>query len=385
METNRNKKVFGTYQNVHDAQRAVEELLNMGYTSEEISVISKNAEEIGTIEGVETATETGLKAGAATGATLGGLGGLLASLGMLAIPGIGPILAAGPIAATLAGAVTGGALGGTIGTLGGALIDAGVDETDAKYLDERFDAGDVIVYVETDEVRYNDVSKTLGYDTWRNTEADPENYSGKDFSKEPVSDNIMDPEVAEVYNADNKPVNDPIDRSYDDLMAGAARVNPVDPTVSTGYTGEEFSTFKEEPMKDNVHDAKYEADKLGRRLNDNGEPFEEAKDWVGEKVDQVKDKAGEFAEDVKETFDGDGVDRVGHDVRDQYNDAENKVQDKVTETKHNVEETAEKAARRVDNAGEPLEDVQNWTGDKVSEAKHGAEEIIEKVKNRLDD
>lgn len=165
METNENKKVFGVYQNEADAQRAVDELLKIGYTQDQISVLSKSGETVNA-EDTETATETGLIGGAATGAALGGVGGLLASLGLLAIPGIGPILAAGPIAAAVAGAIAGGTVGGTVGTLGGILFDSGADEEDVRYADERFHAGDIIVHVDAEPRHFERVSNTLGYRRW---------------------------------------------------------------------------------------------------------------------------------------------------------------------------------------------------------------------------
>lgn len=432
MET-RNRKVFGVYKDTAEAQRAVEELLNLGYGSDEISVLSKHTDDLEVIEGADTATEAGLKGGAVTGATIGGLGGLLAGLGALAIPGIGPILAAGPLAAALTGALAGGALGGTIGTLGGALIDAGMTEEDARYVDERFQDGDIIVYVDSDEARFDDVSRTLNYSDRSGLYAptsglnpDPDlmaeaadvgNYSGRDLSDDvlrsglPDEDIVNDPlmkdpvggtgtlgsddlgvakpdPVKPVYDSersgkdyvggeripnDNLTEHDKFrdaiqterpDRDYANAMAGAGRVNPVDPTVPTGYTGEEFKPIQEEPFMNNQDNARHEADRLGR------DPLEKAKDWVEDKV-----------EDVKEAFDGDGRNDLGEDV-DRMGD---KVHDKTIEARHEAEETLEKIERRIDNAGEPLEDAQNWAGDRVSEAKHEAEETIEKIKHHIDD
>lgn len=405
METNMNKKVFGVYQTTQDAQRAVEDLLNMGYTSEEISVISRNQDRIEGIEGVETATETGLKGGAATGAAIGGLGGLLASLGLLAIPGIGPILAAGPIAATLAGAVTGGTVGGTIGVIGGALIDAGVSEEDARYLDERFQAGDIIVTVDSDDDRYRDVSTRLGHGSWRDQPtsyelnpmdevdpimADPANYSGTSpqvpvTGDEPVQvrDNLVE------HKNFNENMNAPgieDERSYENLMAGAGAVNPVDPTVSTGFSGREFDNLKEEPMKDHLTDAKHEAlkmkEKVERRLDNAGEPLEDAQNWVGDRVSDVKHEVGKAAEKIDDRMDND----LGfNDSAKPVDEFENKMQDSYTDSKHEVEKQAEKLQRRAENVGEPLEDAQNWVGDRVSDAKHEAAKIVDKIKNRIDD
>ncbi|MDQ4075563.1 MAG: hypothetical protein M3220_04865, partial [Chloroflexota bacterium] len=87
--------------------------------------------------------------GAGIGAILGGLAGLLVGLASLTIPGIGPIVAAGPLAAALAGAGIGAVAGGAVG----ALIDMGVSEEDAEYYAEALRRGDVIVAVRTEDER----------------------------------------------------------------------------------------------------------------------------------------------------------------------------------------------------------------------------------------
>ena len=151
--------------------------------------------------------------------------------------------------------------------------------------------------------------------------------------------------------------NPRIEFSDPNLIPGGGVLNPTDPTGSTMYTGNEFDIPKEEPMKD-FNEKKVEHDK---------NPLEKAKDWVEEKIDDVKH------------------DKKKDDVHKKYKETENKVQDTATDAKHEVEEKAEKAARRVDNAGEPLEDAQNWAGDRASEVKHGVGKAVDKVKNRTDD
>ncbi|MDE0584703.1 general stress protein, partial [Planococcus sp. A6] len=101
-------RVVGAYGTEMEAVEVIEDLQRQGYRDEDISVLSKDK---GDVERVteETGTQAGegAAAGAATGGALGGLGGVLAGLGALAIPGIGPIVAAGPIAAGLTGAAAG--------------------------------------------------------------------------------------------------------------------------------------------------------------------------------------------------------------------------------------------------------------------------------------
>ncbi|MBT2679787.1 general stress protein [Bacillus sp. ISL-35] len=144
------KHLVGVYDNEQDAIQAVEDLKRQGYNTDDISVISKNDEEVDHVnEATGTKTEEGLAAGAATGGILGGLTGLLAGIGALAIPGIGPIVAAGPIAATLTGAAVGAGAGG----LAGALIGMGIPEDEAERYEGYVKEGKILVVVERDENR----------------------------------------------------------------------------------------------------------------------------------------------------------------------------------------------------------------------------------------
>ncbi|WP_180955172.1 general stress protein [Peribacillus deserti] len=143
-----NKRVIGVYENGHEAIQAVEKLQAEGYARDEISVIAKDPE-----DAREVTDETGTKAGegaaasAATGGVLGGLTGFLAGVGALAIPGIGPILAAGPVAATLAGAATGAGAGG----ITGALIGMGIPDEEAERYETDIKEGKILVLVDADK------------------------------------------------------------------------------------------------------------------------------------------------------------------------------------------------------------------------------------------
>ncbi len=144
------RQVVGYYNNENDAIRAIEELKRQGYSSDEISVISKEREQTETVvEETGTHATDGAATGAATGGVLGGLGGVLAGLGALAIPGIGPIVAAGPIVAGITGAAAGAGVGG----LAGALIGMGIPEEDARHYNDRFNEGNILVLVDGDYPR----------------------------------------------------------------------------------------------------------------------------------------------------------------------------------------------------------------------------------------
>lgn len=137
--------VVGLFHNQADAERAIQRLKQAGFAEDQIGVAMKDRkrqEEL--IEGTGTQAAEGAAAGALGGGVLGGVIGLLAGVGALAIPGIGPIIAGGTLASTLAGAGIGAAAGGLIGALAGM----GVPEEDARHFDRGFQAGGTLVTVD---------------------------------------------------------------------------------------------------------------------------------------------------------------------------------------------------------------------------------------------
>ena len=108
-------------------------------------------------------------AGAVGGGVLGGLAGLLVGVGALAIPGIGPLLAAGPLAATLAG----GALGATAGGIVGALVHHGVPEEDAGVYGTAVERGGILLTVKTPKKREAEVRRLLEQSGLKDTELPP--------------------------------------------------------------------------------------------------------------------------------------------------------------------------------------------------------------------
>lgn len=142
------KTIVGMFDNLTDANGAVRELVTMGWSRDDISLVAGDPEgkysaETRTLSDEMSATATG----ASTGAVLGGLGGLLVGLGALAIPGVGPLIAAGPLATTLLGAGVGAAAGGLLGV----LIDAGIPEEQAHYYAEGVRRGGILVSVKTED------------------------------------------------------------------------------------------------------------------------------------------------------------------------------------------------------------------------------------------
>ncbi|WP_084064759.1 general stress protein [Paenibacillus stellifer] len=154
-----NKRIVGVFTSEQEASSAITDLKSRGFRTEDISVIARNKDDINAINDVTgTKAVEGAASGAATGGLLGGVTGLLAGIGALVIPGIGPIIAAGPIAATLAGAAVGAGTGGLVG----GLIGLGIPEDEAETYDRYVDEGRILVMVDADTTREMDV-----YDTFR--------------------------------------------------------------------------------------------------------------------------------------------------------------------------------------------------------------------------
>jgi hypothetical protein len=154
----KNKAVFGIYSTRADVERAADQLAKSGFPVTDISVLlpeSLGSKEIGT----EKATKApeGAAAGAGSGAILGGTLGLLAGIGALAIPGVGPLIAAGPIMAALAGIGVGGAVGGFTG----ALIGMGIPEYEAKRYEGRLQKGGILLSVHCDTSEEIDRAKQI--------------------------------------------------------------------------------------------------------------------------------------------------------------------------------------------------------------------------------
>jgi hypothetical protein len=161
--TGKKTAVFGIYQNADQAEYSVDGLMAAGFTSDDISVLlpdNESSKDFAHEKNTKApeGTATGVTAGGAIGGTLG----LLAGIGALGIPGIGPLIAAGPIMAALAGLGVGGAVGGLIG----ALVGMGIPEYEAKRFEGKIKEGGVLLSVHCDTseeiARAKDVLKHTG-------------------------------------------------------------------------------------------------------------------------------------------------------------------------------------------------------------------------------
>jgi len=143
----KNTAVYGIYRDRAHAEDTVDALIDNGFRSEDISVLMP--ENVGTKDFAaekNTKAPEGATTGAGTGAVVGGTLGLLAGIGALAIPGLGPFIAAGPIMGALAGVGTGGVVGGIIG----ALVGMGIPEYEAKRYEGMIKEGKILLSVHCD-------------------------------------------------------------------------------------------------------------------------------------------------------------------------------------------------------------------------------------------
>lgn len=148
--------VMAVYDRRSDARSAVEALLEQGFSSREVSLLSRAESDDSNLDQYQPEHHSGAT-GAATGSVVGGLAGLLPGLGLLTVPGIGAIVVVGPIASTLVGVVT----GAVMGSLMGVLMDFGVPEPDAHLYTEALRRGSTIVAVTAPPERVESVAETL--------------------------------------------------------------------------------------------------------------------------------------------------------------------------------------------------------------------------------
>jgi hypothetical protein len=191
------KTVTGLFDDHSDARAAVNALEAHGVPSGDISIVSNNhntdGHHRGDVDGESKAAE-GAGTGAGIGAVVGGAGGLLTGLGIMAIPGVGPVVAAGWLAATAAGVVAGAVTGGAAGGIVGALTGSGVSEEDAHVYAEGVRRGGTIVTARVDEAMVPEAEAILQRSNWVDPTERRTAYNQEGWKQ---FDDTLDP-----YNAD---------------------------------------------------------------------------------------------------------------------------------------------------------------------------------------
>jgi hypothetical protein len=174
----KNTAVYGLCASRQVAENAVDQLIANGFRTEDISVLMQD--NVGTKDFAhEKATKApeGTATGVVTGGVVGGTLGLLAGIGALAIPGLGPFIAAGPIMGALAGLGSGGVVGGIIG----ALVGMGIPEYEAKRYEGRIKQGNILISVHCDNsdwvTKAKDVLKQNGVDDISSTGEEGADYA----------------------------------------------------------------------------------------------------------------------------------------------------------------------------------------------------------------
>jgi len=328
------KTVVGVFNSVSDAQAAVRELESQGIPRDDISLVAnKNAVGYDTMDPADRDKASDVVADAGIGAAIGGVGGLLLSAaGALTIPVIGPILAAGPIAAALAGAGIGAAAGGLIG----ALTESGVPEEDAKYYAEGVRRGDVLVTVRTDQVRADTISDILDrhnavdvddrVQNWKNR-----GWSGYSNDASPYSDEELRNERRQ-YSITGRSLTGEtgigVDRArsqYNREVPGteatnlASDVGTSGVVGTTGMTGAGLAGTETDYTTSGrgTSDVSAYRDR-DRQSTDTG--HHNAGDSVREGMHEAGDKMREWGRDIKDTFRG-----AGHKAHDEVRSSEHSI------------------------------------------------------------
>ena len=170
--------VFGIVKSHSQAEQIVQDLQDAGFPASEISILLPDNEgkhDIGHVKA--TKAPEGATTGAATGGVTGGVLGLLAGMGALAIPGVGPFIAAGPIMAALSGAAVGATTGGIVG----GLIGMGIPEIEAKRYEDKLKTGNYLIAIHVHDGDEKDRAKQI----FRNAGA--EDISTSSMSKAPAA------------------------------------------------------------------------------------------------------------------------------------------------------------------------------------------------------
>lgn len=176
------KTVVGMFENTRDADRAFTDLTTQGFRRDDIGVMArqevlKSAKK----EGLDVGTSAGV--GAVGGTTAGGIAGLLVGIGALAIPGIGPVIAAGTIGTVIGTTAVGAGLGAAAGGIVGALTGMGLSHEEANLYAEGVKRGNIIVAVKTDDAKVQVVSDLLRRDNAVDVNTRRQEWQGQGWSR----------------------------------------------------------------------------------------------------------------------------------------------------------------------------------------------------------
>lgn len=321
------RTVIGLYDRFEDANAVIRALQDEGFARDDISLVARDAtgeysqyfQDHDIRMNAEGEATSGAAAGAGVGAVLGGLGGLLLGLGALAIPGVGPVLAAGPLMSALAGAGIGAVAGGLLG----ALVDLGVPEEHAQLYAEGVRRGGSLVVVRAadDHVehardilnRFNPIDIEERGATWRGSQ-----WSGFNENAEPLSADELEFNRTDMYDRRSvMPVTGSgvTGSTITGGMAGTMDTMETDLHDGTRKLGNDVEQ-NIEGMRDNLKDVRRDVDyNIDRSMERTGDNIGDFGHDVERGVDRAGDKLRDIGHDVAR-----GVDNVGDNVREGFRD-----------------------------------------------------------------
>ncbi len=159
------KRAVGVYKSREDIEAVLKAIKDSGYDMNRVSLMTRHIDDI---EGAKEVTEEhgneakeGAAAGATSGTVIGGVGGFLVGVGVLSIPGIGPLLAAGVEISALASTAAGAGIGAATGGIIGALVGLGIPEEKAKVYEDRIKGGDHLLMVSGNDEQLEQVTSIM--------------------------------------------------------------------------------------------------------------------------------------------------------------------------------------------------------------------------------
>jgi hypothetical protein len=209
------KTVVALFRNAEDAQRALSELAKQGFRPGDVSLIAHDGSgKYSKLLEKESRERYEVGSAAGTGAAIGSAAGLMLGLAALAIPGVGPIVATGPLAAALAGAGIGAAAGGLLGS----LVELGVPHSEAGYFAEGLRRGGTLLVVRCNDDEVDRVERILNRNGAQDIDEHAEEWrksgwTGFDPNSE-GSPTALKTRTVRVYDPDRSDVPDPSDEEY---------------------------------------------------------------------------------------------------------------------------------------------------------------------------
>ncbi|HYO79867.1 MAG TPA: hypothetical protein VES20_00575 [Bryobacteraceae bacterium] len=369
------RTVVGVFNSVNDAQNAVRELESRGISRDQISLVAnKNAVGYDTMSSADKDKASDVVADAGIGAAIGGVGGLLLSAaGALTIPVIGPILAAGPIAAALTGAGIGAAAGGLIG----ALTESGIPEEHARHYAEGIRRGDVLVTVHAPEGREDEVSDVL--DSYNAVDVDERvrawqdrGWSGYRDDAQPLNDDEFRRERS-YYGSTSSLTGETgigVDRQRSALHSDRDDLTPpVGNTPGSNWAGDVGTSGTVGTT--GLSGAGLGTTSSSHRAGDDRGMFDKAGDKMREWKEDLKETGRDLRDEARETSH-----QASHSTRGTMDSTENNLRNASRELRQDTRELRHDTSRTTDRAADRTSDAVNEAGRDLREAGRDIRDVL---------